>query len=138
MSLIWDITGCKDPDGLYEKRVSGGHEYDALDVVTEIIIWMSIPVGLNRITEANIDEWDTRARMLERTGETYLIRTDTADDGAKTVTRYNPSRADFERRIGLFTNASVKNEAQFNKDVVQWLRDSVERERRWTKEEVKA
>lgn len=86
MSLNWDIKECKDPDLLVSEV-----EWP----VTQYMIFSTMAIGIGRITEANAPKVYARLRMLENLREVPSLT----------------QPEDVQRRIGLKTNASFKDES---------------------------
>lgn len=79
--------------------------------LTEILIFVTMHVGLGEITEDNIDEWLDRIRLVEAASEfsfVYVRNEETGDVEPRAVTR-----EDLEKRIGMRTNASEMTEHRF-------------------------
>lgn len=80
--------------------------------VTDSLIWATIPIGINAITEANADEVFARLRVMEVIwGPTFVI------DGEKTG--YTPEMV--RDHIGMTTNASEKTRTVFLNDMKREL-----------------
>jgi hypothetical protein len=99
MSLDWDVGKVKDWKALQGKTES---------MVTDVLVWHTMSIGMGRITEANSDEFYARVNMFERVHEPSLYK----EDKPRYITR-----EEVDRRIGLFTNASNLTRAQFMKRV---------------------
>jgi len=80
-------------------------------VITDNLIWMTMLVGINEITEKTAPEFFKRLYAYQLVRGPMVMYTD------KTQNRFI-SLADITRRIGLKTNASPRTQAQFNKDVL--------------------
>lgn len=78
----------------------------------EQMIFATIPVGINRITESNYKKFYSRYRQLQlatgRTGADIAL-------------------ADVKDHIGLSTNASTITDAQFKKTLTRYLEEKAER-----------
>ena len=81
MSLDWDITHCKDSEGIMLNQEVEGD-------ITEQIIWSSLVIKLGAITEKNWYEWYARYTIWNR-----IMCFDN-----------NLEAKDFHRRIGMSTN----------------------------------
>lgn len=93
MALHWNATGVKNHEALHE---------DAMEwAVTNSLIWATMAIGINRITEENYIDFFARMSFF------YASTSHSSDI---TV-------ADVKRRIGLSTNASPLTELQFVKSV---------------------
>ena len=104
MSLDWNMTKVKDFESL---------KTDEDRAINDILIWGSLSVDLGEITEKNVDEWVFRFKVLERVSGHPA--------GWKGKERFNPSRADIGRRIGMHTNVCTKTRKQFLKKCCNML-----------------
>lgn len=97
MSLNWNIEECADRPAITN---------DAEWPITETLIFATIPVGISRIEEGNVEEFHRRMlAVLDKPGEAWMR----CGDG----TGYNPSADDIRKRVGLWTNASRMTQTQF-------------------------
>ena len=99
--LCWESTGEFDTDG---------EEFVRIKNDTNIIIWATITLGLNRITEKNLVEWATRWKMAL---------------GAGMVGR-NITIQNLRDHIGLSTNASPLTMSRFNTKLYKWVKEDME------------
>tara|TARA_B100000768_G_scaffold164044_1_gene165706 strand:+ start:445 stop:831 length:387 start_codon:yes stop_codon:yes gene_type:complete len=124
MSLNWDLTAVKDHRAVcfkdhYEDNIKGDMKSGSYQLIELTMI-----VGINKITEANHDEFFTRLTMYENVRGLSLWTTD--DDGK----RHSVLTADLVKdHIGLRTNASPKTKVQFDKWLVKLIRHSAEQHR---------
>jgi len=103
MSLAWSISKVKD----YEELADDEWER----IVTQVICFRTMSVGMGSITEANHEAWFRRSLLVEavfgvgahKDGEDYAI-----------------TFADVRRRIGLRTNADRMTDKAFIHHVTQW------------------
>lgn len=103
MSLNWSIKDVKDAQELIDSKEEAA--------ITEAIVWTTLSVGLQKITEKNAREFFARVRMVERVFGTMLK----ADGEDFPITPEH-----IERRIGLTTNVFPdKTQAQFAKSLVE-------------------
>lgn len=106
MSLSWDATEVADFENLTDNEL----------VTRDSLIWATIPVGINNLTQERVDDFFARVSFIEKTQGTY--RHDSK--GSLPFTR-----EDVQRFVGLRTNASPKTEAAFRKDAFdnykRWL-----------------
>ena len=108
-------TRSKQELGLYLSRINTWIAHN----VTQSIVWMTIPVGLNVIKESNINEWMRRIEVIKDSGyDSYVKFHDLQfnEDELKFEEQIERevTREDLERRIGLSTNASSYNKREFN------------------------
>lgn len=96
MSLNWNAENSANWD-----KLSG--------YAQETLIFATIPLGINKITNENYQEFYARYLKL------MLIK------------GWNPdiSPEDVKNAIGLYTNASSKTPAKFGKDLLEALNDTV-------------
>ena len=123
MALNWDISSVKDFEEVTVCHDAYGDNEDLTreqvenSYKTEGLIWLTIGIGMNQITEANAEEFHTRVRMWEDAHGGYLRL------GGES---YNYTREDIERRIGLGTNASTMTKTQFHKSIIEHYRGKAE------------
>lgn len=97
MSLNWNIEKVKN-----WKELSEGDAWQ----ITQVLISVTMAVGIDEITEKNYKEFYARTNLLERLHGTWMIK----DSQPLYFTL-----EDIERRIGLSTNVSPISRTQFNK-----------------------
>ena len=121
MSLNWDLTAVKDRRAVCFKEAYEHEKYGDMKSGSYQLIELTMIVGINKITEANHDEFFIRLRMYERVSGLCLWTTD--DDGK----RHSVLTADLVKaHVGLRTNASPKTKVQFDKWLVKLIRQSAE------------
>jgi hypothetical protein len=84
-----------------------------LSPLTQSLIFATMPVGINQITEKNAEEFYTRLNLIERVNGTFLR---TADGKDLFITP-----EDIRKHIGLSTNATPRTRPQFLKETVGGL-----------------
>lgn len=137
MSLDYNIGKMSDINGLHNTKVGidkkpfpdGSDEDKAGDwewQKTQCMIFRSMSVGMNRITEENVDEFYVRMMMVTQMHGKPLVEWDEAK--GKHVDR-DVTYAEVRRRIGLTTNASTLTKAQFRKRFVDHFEMEATRER---------
>lgn len=130
MALNWNIGEIKDVDLLHNTNVfldeppfpKGSDEDKEGDdqwAITDKLIWMTMTLGIGRITEANAEKFAKRLHMYEAINGPVLYKRD--ENGNKRPMIGYP---EIHRRIGLYTNASPLTDAAFRKK----LMDGLERE----------
>jgi hypothetical protein len=97
MSLDWSVR-----DVANHKEIMDGPEW----VATEMLIFVTIPIGVNRITEDNAEEVFRRVAIWEEVAGAMRFRGDEK-------VMFTPE--EINRRIGLSTNASTRTKADFRK-----------------------
>lgn len=112
MSLDWDSTACTPVEAANEEEAA----------TRKCLVFESLCVNLNEITEANEDEWMLRSMLLQRCDlSTIMYGTEDWDEKA------NFLRAALRRWRGLTTNVSHKERAGWLKSVGEYLCKEVER-----------
>jgi len=125
MPLNWDLTECKEEDVIplwvKKKDVEGR----TMSAVTEVMIFLTLLVGINKITEKNVKEFYQRVKEFElATGNQGLIhekRNDSLD--VVNVRDRMPTFAEVERHIGLRTNANMMTKKKWNSTLVRIIRE---------------
>jgi hypothetical protein len=137
MPLTWKLNGIEDykekcffvPDEGPDKGKT------KLEPRTEILIFMTITVGLNEITKKNIDEWEIRVEMLKKCDRSMGV---IPSEETGELEDWWPSRKDLEDHIGLWVNTfPAKTRAQFRTMTMKGVERDVldEMRRRKAKEE---
>jgi hypothetical protein len=117
MSLNWSLGNIKDYEQLCWRKTEEGKELKGL---TEALIHATMAIGLNEITEKNIDEFFWRNVFCQETGLSFLRN----PDGSKRGFSY----AELRQHIGLMTNATrvarksfIANRMRVIQRDVDWL-----------------
>ncbi len=98
MPLTWDITRVID-----FSEINSGTE----SVKTQGLVFATMVIGMNEITDANAGEFYTRIKMLEGANGALVYTSDIAGSD------YFYTPADIQRRIGLHTNANRYTKTKF-------------------------
>lgn len=93
MGLHWDLSKVQDSEEITENEWG----------ITETIIWMTMSVGLQGITEENVDEFCARAAILQALHSPWLSQGIYVTDEM------------IRRRVGLFTNVGNEKRAAWLK-----------------------
>lgn len=122
MSLNWNIEDVRDHEEVAIRHNPGANDNDHLtteelvqSLITQAVVFRTVSVGINQITEENVEEIATRSKMWERLNGTTLW-IDHED--------YSLSLEDFARRVGLRTNADKMTAGQFDKRMAVRLREA--------------
>jgi hypothetical protein len=102
-NLCWEPTGEVD---------SNGDELVRINSKTEAIIFATMALGINKITEKNLVEWATRCKLAAGVG--YLSKKITVED--------------LRAHIGLSTNASPLTAAKFRANLYKQVESDSKRE----------
>ena len=111
MALTWDLRNVNLPqETLYVKEDSGEEH---LNPITWSIVWSTIFIGFNELTEKNLNEWHRRMKQLEISGMGLLGE---KDSDVKRM----PNLRELKLHIGLKTNgALIKKGATWNRELVR-------------------
>ena len=94
MGLHWDLTKIEN-----HEEIQADDEWG----ITETIIWMTMSVGLQGITEENVEEFVQRAAILQALSGPWMSHGIYVTDEM------------IRRRVGLFTNVSDEKRAAWIK-----------------------
>lgn len=120
MALHWDISKVHDYQSLHNtgpnahpkgspEDIAGDREWE----ITNHLIWMTLGIGMNGITEKNVERFYTRYVALH-----VMDGQDVPEWATFDV---------FRRRIGLTTNATAETDLQFGKGLAKRIMDRAER-----------
>lgn len=104
MSLDFSFTGVKDYEKICHYTDSDG--VVNISGVTQNLIWLTLFVGLDTITEKNADRFYARVQAWERLSGPLRIK-----DGQPLFTE----REEVLQHVGLKTNAAPYTKAEFKK-----------------------
>ena len=111
MSLDWDLTKIKNyKEVCWEENEDGTSR---LNAVTDSLIWLTMAIGIGRITEENAPEVYGRIAAYEKLFGSFMIK---FDDNGKQRVFVTPE--DVNNHIGLSTNVAKETEASFRKRIV--------------------
>ncbi len=117
MPLNWRLSKIHDYEKLCwepDPDAPNDPERNRLKPLTNSLIWATIPVGINQITEKNFEKFFLRLSAIEQVSGTFLneIRDDKIVERPITL-------AEVKQHIGLWTNASSLTDAQFRGNLAQ-------------------
>jgi hypothetical protein len=140
MSLNWSIENVRDKDDLWIEITEQEYtqppplstvskrdgKFIRLNWKTTILIWVSMSLGLGKITEKNVNKWVERLAWLQKVDGAML------GDHEQS---YYVTRSDVERNIGLSMNVVDETGAAWRKkfmtnrssEMAKWL-DRMEKE----------
>lgn len=128
MPLNWSVKNVKNADDVcyftatknsVVHGLTRGEEY--VHPITNTLVFATMAMGLNEITEANIDEWESRLGLAYEVGWISKMVVYGGDDENGNH-KWEPrmlTRTDLERHIGLETNATEESAAAWRKRVWQ-------------------
>ena len=111
MSLDWNVNKIKNHDQVCFTNGEMNHS-------TEMLIFLTMVVGINQITEKNAREFYERLAIYERLSGAF--RTTHVEGGGRTEVRFTPQEV--EAHIGLSTNADSLTANQFAAKIMKRLR----------------
>lgn len=112
MSLNFDVSGIENYRELTTlEREDGRLEWHP---ITSAIVYLSLGVGLQRITKSNWKKWFARCRLHEKAFGPMLISRGERHEGELYITP-----EEVQAHIGLSTNVSDKTDAEWRKDFMQ-------------------
>ena len=118
MALTWDLTKCKEDDTIPLWIKSEDEDGYRMNAVTEVIIFLTLLVGINKITEKNVKEFYQRVKEFElATGNQGLIHN--KQEGKDRM----PTFTEVERHIDLHTNATIMIKKKWNSNLVRIIRE---------------
>lgn len=111
MALTWDIRNVDLPQEILYEKNDEGEEH--LNPITWAIIWSTIFLGFNELTEKNLNDWHRRMKQLEISGMGLLGE---RDSDVKRM----PNLKELKLHIGLKTNgAMIKKGSAWNRELVR-------------------
>lgn len=114
MALHWSVSDVRDWKEIMDED-SG--EY----VFTEAMIWRTMTIGINQITEKNWQEVYKRCKLCDDLFGMMVFKRD--PETKQKISQLTPEA--IHRRIGLSTNASNMREAQFLNNMKKRVWDDV-------------
>ena len=132
MPLNWSVKNVKDADDVCYFTATKTRIYDGVKrgeeythPITDALVWATMSLGLNEITEENIDEWEKRLALAYSVQwiSKQVVFAGFADDGDIKWEPRMLTRADLERHIGLETNASYESGSAWRKRVMERMEE---------------
>lgn len=114
MSLDWSIERIKNFQALC--WIPDGDGTASLNATTNSLIWATMSVGINEITEKNYNEFYLRFKIFAKTRDSGAVLWG-AVEGEQEQGKHEINLIDIYQHIGLSTNASSKSRTQFMKDL---------------------
>lgn len=110
MSLNYDLTKMKDREVHFPPEAG-----NQLNGVVQSLVWVSIPIGINEITEKNVNEFWLRTSIWQTMVGAQFTRSREANDGSIAADPILITKEDVRHAVGLRTNVSHKTRPQFFK-----------------------
>lgn len=120
MSLNFNYSKVKNIDNFFTEKDAAGDQ--RMKAELECMIWLTMAIGINVITEKNAEEVFKRVNMVETVSGAYR----TIAGGGKVFF----TLAEVKSLIGLSTNASAKTALQFDKGIMRILKENASQELR--------
>ena len=118
MALNWSVKKCVN-----WQEIAGEDAPQSEANTTESVVFATMSIMMNTITEANWEEFYARLVMLEGVFGPQRYRYTEAE--GKVDLFFQPE--EIHRRIGLSTNANTETKAGFEKRMIREMRDTAER-----------
>ena len=122
MALTWDLREIKDSDNLcyVNKSEKDGKPQGEMSPITNTLIWSTMFVGFNKITNKNYVQFHKRLIELEiASGGCLLVN----DDGHSR----QPTIHEVKSHVGLSTNASVQSNTQWSRNIARIIQETAEK-----------
>ena len=122
MALTWDLTEIKDSNQVcwIPSDEEGKVE---LGVVTHTLIWATMLVGMNRITEKNSKEFHKRLIEFEVIHGTGML-VDNSDPEKK---ERQPTLEEIQIHVGLKTNATIMEGRKWGNNIKRLVKEEANR-----------
>ena len=120
MALTWDLRAIKDNDNLCYINKAEGEDKGEMSPITNTLIWSTMVVGFNKITNKNYVQFHKRLIELEiASGGGLLVN----DDGHSR----QPTIHEVKSHVGLITNASVQSNSQWSRNIARIIQETAEK-----------
>lgn len=119
MALTWDLTEIKDSQKICWIPATDEEGKVEMGALTTTLIWATIFVGMNRITEKNSKEFHKRLIECEIIqGRGMLIEHNELDKKTR-----QPTLEEVQSHIGLKTNAVFMNSRQWGINIKRMVKE---------------
>ena len=127
MALTWDLTKLKLPDEykLWIDNPNPDHkkgEEQVMNAVTEMMIFLTMFVGINEITKPNHKDFYKRMRQFEIVTDTGLLV------NPETKESRMPTLEEVKWHIGLKTNAGLHTKRNWTGNVMRMLDETISKQ----------
>ena len=126
MPLNWNVANVKDKDNVCffvatkdnaDYGFRAGESY--LKGETDALIWLTMSVGLDQITEDNIDEWLYRLAIEYAFQDSTISRCVNGE-----WERVYHDETSLRRHIGLYTNAGTISRKEYHEKILRILHNN--------------
>jgi hypothetical protein len=108
MSLNYDLTKIENSEELFDDNTG-------MNAVTESLIFYTIFIGMNQITETNAEKFFERVYLYEKLFGATVSYINENNDRVERNIKFS----DIKRHIGLHTNATSLSDTAFKNNVVK-------------------
>ena len=120
MALTWDLREIKDNDNLCFINKAEGDDKGEMSPITNTLIWSTMFVGFNKITNKNYKLFHQRLIELELASGGGLL---VAEDGHSR----QPTIHEVKSHVGLSTNASVQSNSKWSRNLARIIQETAEK-----------
>ncbi len=120
MALTWDLREIKDNDNLCFINKAEGDDKGEMSPITNTLIWSTMFVGFNKITNKNYKQFHQRLIELELASGGGLL---VAEDGHSR----QPTIHEVKSHVGLSTNASVQSNSKWSRNLARIIQETAEK-----------
>lgn len=113
MGLRYDYTKCDKLEFINSSEVEKSK--------TEVIIWASLIINIDKITKKNYKDYYNRINIYEKLVHTCLLDNNNNE--------YYLTLQDIKNRIGLKTNVTNKSDSAFMKHMIKLCKQNIKEEK---------
>ena len=132
MALTWDLTKIKDSDKICwietdEKNDKGEPVYD-MNPITNVMIWGSMFIGMDTITEKTYKEFHKRLIEMEIVTGAGMLQAEKVGANQETYKdSRQPTLDEIQLHIGLKTNASRMESRKWGSNLRRIVKEEAEK-----------
>ena len=132
MALTWDLTKIKDSDKVCwietdEKNDKGAPVYD-MNPITNVMIWGSMFIGMDTITEKTYKEFHKRLIEMEIVTGAGMLQAEKVGANQETYKdSRQPTLDEIQLHIGLKTNASRMESRKWGSNLRRIVKEEAEK-----------
>ena len=130
MALTWDVKGIKDEDKICwietDKKNDKGESVKEMNPITDVLIWGSIFIGMDAITEKTYKDFHKRLIELEIITGKGMLTKESGDGKATYQESRQPTLEEIQLHIGLKTNASRMDSKKWGSSIRRIVKEEAE------------
>lgn len=130
MVLTWDVKGIKDEDKICwietDKKNDKGKSVKEMNPITDVLIWGSMFIGMDAITEKTYKEFHKRLIELEIITGKGMLTKESGDGKATYQESRQPTLEEIQLHIGLKTNASRMDSKKWGSSIRRIVKEEAE------------